>query len=455
MERIRQRWVAMARAGLHEGLRLMPVVTIGAIVGLMVEAVGWAVAAALLAYLGWHSVNLYRLDAWLRRGATVKPLPAVGRWRDVFDQVDRLYKRSHKRKLKLEKFFKIFRESTHRLPDGAVVLSPAWEIQWVNRKAQDMFGISAARDVGQRIDHFLRDPQFIQYLRRGDFVDSVTFQPFGQTHRWVCVHIIPFARDLLLLIARDVTGRQRLDAVHRDFVANVSHELRTPLTVLAGFIETMQADAALMAEWQAPVDAIHRQTARMQRMVEDLLFLARLDFSAQETSATTRLAMPGLIDAVLADARALSGGRHRITANVAASLTLVGHEDQIRAALSNLVFNAVCYTPEGGNIAVVWARRGSGAVLAVQDDGDGIPAHHLARLTERFYRVDTARSQASGGTGLGLSIVKQVLDAHGACLDITSEAGVGSCFRCVFPTVGMAQSASPAVAGQPSPGDRR
>ena len=227
------------------------------------------------------------------------------------------------------------------------------------------------------------------------------------------------------------------------------------MTVLAGFIETMQADAALMAEWQAPVDAIHRQTARMQRMVEDLLFLARLDFSAQETSATTRLAMPGLIDAVLADARALSGGRHRITANVAASLTLVGHEDQIRAALSNLVFNAVCYTPEGGNIAVVWARRGSGAVLAVQDDGDGIPAHHLARLTERFYRVDTARSQASGGTGLGLSIVKQVLDAHGACLDITSEAGVGSCFRCVFPTVGMAQSASPAVAGQPSPGDRR
>ena len=183
MERIRQRWVAMARAGLHEGLRLTPVVTIGAIVGLMVEAVGWAVAAALLAYLGWHSVNLYRLDAWLRRGATVKPLPAVGRWRDVFDQVDRLYKRSHKRKLKLEKFFKIFRESTHRLPDGAVVLSPAWEIQWVNRKAQDMFGISAARDVGQRIDHFLRDPQFIQYLRRGDFIDSVTFQPFNQTHQ--------------------------------------------------------------------------------------------------------------------------------------------------------------------------------------------------------------------------------------------------------------------------------
>ena len=446
MERTRQHWVAIAREGLHEGLRLIPIITIGAIVGIMVEAVGWGVAAALLGYLGWHRVNLYRLDAWLRLGTHIEPPPALGRWRDVFDRVDRLSRRSHKRKLKLERFLKIFRESTHRLPDGAVVLSSAWEIQWVNRKAQELFGISAVRDVGQRIDHFLRDPHFIQYLRRGDFVDSVTFQPFGQTHRWVCVHIIPSAGDLLLLIARDVTGRQRLDAVHRDFVANVSHELRTPLTVLAGFTETMQADAALMAEWQAPINAIHRQTARMRRIVEDLLFLARLDFGEQHASATTRLAMPGLVDAVLADARVLSDGRHQMTTDVAASPALVGHEDQIRALLSNLIVNAVRYTPEGGAIAVMWARRGSEAVLTVQDDGDGIPAHHLPRLTERFYRVDTARSQASGGTGLGLSIVKQVLEAHGAYLDITSEVGVGSRFQCVFPAVSVAQSASPTTA---------
>ena len=436
----RRRRVAGLRAVLREGVGLTPVVAIGVIAGVMVQAVGWGVAVALLGVLGWHRLNLYRLEAWLRMDNRTRPPHAVGRWGEVFKRVGRLRRRSRKRKLKLTQFFEIFRESTQALPDGAVVLNRDWEIQWVNRKAQAMFGIGSSRDAGQRIDHFLRDPAFIHYLRNGEFTDSVTFQPLGQTHRWVCVHIMPIAGDLLLLIARDVTEWWRLDTVYRDFVANVSHELRTPLTVIAGFIESMRADETLTAAWRAPVDAIHRQTARMQRIVEDLLFLAKLDFGAQETPAA-RFFMSGVVDAVLADARALSDGRHQITADVAASLALEGHEDQLRAVLSNLVFNAVRYTPVGGAITVVWAPQGTEAVLSVQDDGDGIPDHHLPRLTERFYRVDTARSRQSGGTGLGLSIVKHILDAHGARLEIASNVGQGSCFRCVFPSGVVAQTA--------------
>ena len=236
-----------------------------------------------------------------------------------------------------------------------------------------------------------------------------------------------------LVLSQDVTERERNEAMRRDFVANVSHEIRTPLTVLAGFIETMGSLPLTEVERRRVIELMGQQAARMQSLVADLLTLAQLEGSPRPSSDRWT-PVQRLLDQVSADAVALSGGRHKLVVRGGAGAELAGSETEFLSAISNLVTNAVRYTPAGGTVDIGWALRADGSgEVEVKDSGIGIDKQHLPRVTERFYRVDGSRSRDTGGTGLGLSIVKHVVQRHGGELEVRSEPGQGSSFKLHFP----------------------
>jgi two-component system, OmpR family, phosphate regulon sensor histidine kinase PhoR len=248
------------------------------------------------------------------------------------------------------------------------------------------------------------------------------------------LRITPFGerKKQRLVVGRDITKIYHLNMIRRDFVANASHELRTPLTVIAGFVESLQDAPSTPSGHRRPLTLMRNQADRMCCIIDDLLTLSRLEMhdSPEEQAIVD---VPDELRLILQEAQTLSAGRHCLEARVDEDLLLLGSQPELRSAFSNLVFNAVKHTPEGTHIEIVWQRDPFGARLSVEDNGPGIPAEHLPRLTERFYRVDRARSRESGGTGLGLAIVKHVLNRHEARLTIASEVGGGSVFACRFP----------------------
>ncbi|MGD8643965.1 MAG: phosphate regulon sensor histidine kinase PhoR, partial [Chromatiales bacterium] len=287
-----------------------------------------------------------------------------------------------------------------------------------------------------RISNLIRDPGFVNYLREGDFSGALeVWSPVDPDMR-LSLRMVPFGNKQSLLIARDVTHVVRLEQMRRDFVGNVSHELRTPLTVITGYLEALTDGEHVDPEdSQASLLQMKIQAERMRRIVQDLLMLTRLETGDQGPRQDSAVAIPAIASAIEEDARILSGEQgHRITLEAEAGLWLSGNPEELHSALSNLVSNAVRYTPPGGEIVIRWFADEQGAHFQVQDDGIGIEARHIPRLTERFYRVNTDRSRASGGTGLGLAIVKHVLQRHDARLRVESEPGVGSLFSCDFPS---------------------
>jgi len=390
---------------------------------------------ATLAYLAWHLRSLYLLERWLGRGARGDPPAGSGIWEEVYNGLYRLQQRHRKRKLKLADFLGRFRASTAAMPDATVVLRPSGEIEWFNEAAARLFGLRSPQDLGQRIDNLVRHPRFAAFLARGQYTEALELASPVDEQIMLAVNVVPYGGDQRLLVARDVTRIHRLEEMRRDFVANVSHELRTPLTVVGGFLETMADDGdEYTKKWGRSLELMREHTARMQRIVDDLLLLSRLETEKRGERVSELVSVPALVAAIQEEAVALSGAQqHYIHADIDRKLWLRGKETELRSAFSNLVSNAVRYTPKKGRIDIRWYADAAGAHFEVQDTGVGIEARHIPRLTERFYRADVARSRASGGTGLGLAIVKHVLERHGASLHITSAIGKGSTFCCDFP----------------------
>lgn len=402
--------------------------------------VGWllgmphgAFTLALMVYLGWHLYNLYRLERWYERRKISEPPHASGVWGEAFEHVYQLQRRNRQRKKKLAAILSRFKESTAAMPDATVVLTEDDHIEWFNKAAKRYLGLQTSQDVGQRIDNLIRHSRFSEFLARGDFTEPLEMVSPRDDQRHFSFRIVPYGNNQKLLVVRDVSRIKRLERMRSDFVANVSHELRTPLTVVSGYLENMVADEGEQtAQWGKCLHQMQGQTKRMTRLVEDLLMLSRLE-DEDRTAARDPVAVSALLASLVEDARTLSGNRqHSITLESDNSLWLRGSEKELGSAFSNLLFNAVQYTPDNGHIALRWYRDGDKACFEVCDDGVGIAIKHLHRLTERFYRVDAGRSREHGGTGLGLAIVKHVLDRHDAWLGIESQPGKGSVFRCVF-----------------------
>jgi two-component system phosphate regulon sensor histidine kinase PhoR len=392
-----------------------------------------AFVAALLAIVALNLHYVSMLLKWLRHPTPEAEPQGFGIWDEVFAALYRMLRRQRHSESQLTATLNDFRQASAAMPDGMVILDQGDRIEWCNPRAEQHFGLDCQRDTGQQITYLVRHPLFAEKLRAQNYGEPLTLRQSRGSDLILSVQIVPYGDRQKLVISRDITDLERVETMRRDFIANVSHELRTPLTVLGGFLETISdsrvADNDLL---RRSLPLMMDQARRMQNLIEDLLTLSRLE-SANTPLRDERVNVPDLVRALYHDAMALSAGRHRITINIECGNWLVGSEDELRSAFSNLIGNAIRYTPEGGEVAINWLRRGDEAVFAVRDDGIGIQPQHIPRLTERFYRVDRSRSRETGGTGLGLAIVKHVLNRHQGWLEVQSEPGRGSTFSARFP----------------------
>lgn len=416
-------------------LRRLALVFLGALLG------GWLTGhillvlwVAALGCLGWHLWRLYQLERWLNGDQDANPPPAGQLWGGIYAHIARLRRQSRKRKRKLSRLLEQFQQATAALPDAAVVLSDDDKLLWCNGASQSLLGLSPGRDVGLPIAHLVRHPNFVAFLNQRRYQDGVEFPSPVDDALLLNARIVPYGKKQRLLLVTDVSRIRRVEQMRRDFVANVSHELRTPLTVIIGYLETLvDSDNPELAHWRQPLRCMQQQSGRMLHILEDLLLLARLE-AQKERSPRKPVNVPALLADIAEDAIALSGEQgHNINLTADPQLWISGCEKELRSAFSNLVFNAVRYTPATGQIQIRWFADERLIYLEVEDNGEGIAPQHIPRLTERFYRINRDRSRSSGGTGLGLSIVKHVLNNHGGHLHITSELGVGSTFTCDFP----------------------
>jgi two-component system phosphate regulon sensor histidine kinase PhoR len=425
----------MSSAWIQEFWRLLGLALSMLFIGLLTGQTFFFLFLACLIYLGWHLYNLYRLERWFTHSKKFYPPEAPGIWGEVFYHFYRLQQRNRKRKRKLGVMLKRFQNSTAAMPDAAVVLGKNHEIEWLNKAAHQLFGLQSPQDKGKPITNFIRSPAFSHYLADGDETSSIQLASPVDPNMMLRVRVVPYAGNHQhLLLARDVTQIHRLEQIRSDFIANVSHELRTPLTVVNGFLETMRdAQDNCTKQWERPLLLMAQQTTRMRNIVDDLLLLSHLE-SEPATNMEQPVVVADMLHALCEEARILSGEQnHHITLEADEDVILYGHTEELRSAFSNLVFNAVRYTPKGGDIKVRWTQDSDGKHFQVSDTGEGIAPEHLPRLTERFYRVDVGRSRSQGGTGLGLAIVKHVLNRHQGRLRVESTVGEGSTFWCDFP----------------------
>mgnify|MGYP000025194053 FL=1 len=437
-------------------LSFLSLLAFGAAIGFSWSVMGdkqprslYVLLGALIAGLVWMLVDAwrgYRVRSWLRHGDLAMAPQMSGWWGIVLDRARKLL-RDRERSINAgEQRLKDFLSAIQASPNGVLMLDANAQIEWCNQTAATHLGIHPERDVMQRVGNLLRDPIFTAYMAVENPVDPVVIA--GHRHRVerpvrISVQRHRYGEGKQLLLTRDVTMLEQAEAMRRDFVANVSHEIRTPLTVMSGFVETLQTLPLSADEQKRYLALMAVQAVRMQGLVEDLLTLSRLEGSPIPNFVSA-IPLMGLVQTCESEARGLSDV---ITQGAAPQIiqfevnpwlveaSLMGEARELQSALSNLVSNAVRYTPAGGNIHVTVDQGTDGSLLiAVRDTGPGIAAEHLPRLTERFYRVDRSRSRESGGTGLGLAIVKHVMQRHGGSLSITSEVGQGSCFKLVFPS---------------------
>nr|WP_221344888.1 phosphate regulon sensor histidine kinase PhoR [Serratia proteamaculans] len=400
------------------------------LLGLIFGYLPWLLLASVLAALVWNFYNQLKLSHWLWVDRSMTPPPGRWSWEPLFYGLYQMQQRNRRRRRELALLIKRFRSGAESLPDAVVMTTVEGNIFWCNGLAQHLLGFRWPEDNGQHILNLLRYPEFSHYLQQQEFSRPLTLQ-LNNEH-YVEFRVMPYSEGQLLMVARDVTQMRQLEGARRNFFANVSHELRTPLTVLQGYLEMMsdeELDGSLRGK---ALGTMQEQTRRMDGLVKQLLTLSRIE-AAPNVEMNERVDIPLMLRVLQREAQSLSGGNHEITFRVNEQLKVFGNDDQLRSAVSNLVYNAVNHTPNGTNIEVSWQQTPNGAQFQVSDNGPGIAAEHIPRLTERFYRVDKARSRQTGGSGLGLAIVKHALSHHDARLEILSEQGIGTRFIFTLP----------------------
>ncbi|MDP2574721.1 phosphate regulon sensor histidine kinase PhoR [Vibrio penaeicida] len=408
----------------------LPWVVVGWIFGYM----PWLLLAATAIQLGWQLHNQVRLSTWLWDDKRLTPPAGTGMWESLFNGIYRIQQRQRKKRKELTNLIRRFRNGAESLPDAVVVFRGEGNIVWCNKLAQHLLGFRWPDDSGQPISNLIRTPDFIKYLNKQDFSEPLEMRSPLNVERILELRIVPYTEGEHLMVVRDVSQVKQLEGMRRNFFANVSHELRTPMTVLQGYLEMTQDPEMLVGPmWDKAHGVMTEQLNRMNSLVNQLLTLSKIE-AAPMHELDEVVNVPAMLEVLEKEASTLSGdNQHVLKFNVDPKLRVLGDEDQLRSAISNLVYNAVKYTPPGAEVAVQWRDTPDGPELKVSDTGDGIEPQHIHRLTERFYRIDKARSRETGGSGLGLAIVKHALSHHDSHLDIQSEVGKGSCFSFVLP----------------------
>ena len=412
-------------------------VALGLTFGAIFWSPSWAIVGGLMAVFVYHAHKLQQLDTWLKSDDRFAELPdSQGVWGRVFDRMEELQLKHFKSQQELTTSILRIQKSANALREGVVTVDANGALEWWNTSARKMLGLKKKQDRGAPLLHLLREPSFFRYYHHADFSQPIYIQSPVNPEQVLEVAVTAFAKGDNLLILRDMTDSIKLENMRRDFTGNVSHELRTPLTVIQGYLESFQLHHP---ELDTDVQKGHARmlvhTHRMTNLVQDLLVLSRLEESIDH-SKMVQLQMPPLLTLALSQGQELSQRLDKkvtINSAIKSQNNVLGIKAEILSVLTHLVNNAVKYTPHGGRIAVTYQVTDGQLCLSVADNGIGIGAQHLPRLTERFYRVDASRSSASGGTGLGLAIVNRIIERHKGSLDIISEEGQGSCFTCTFP----------------------
>lgn len=408
----------------------LPFAVVGYFLNLFFE-LSLAYCIGVLAY-NYH--EFIKLSHWLWNQRGIYPPQSYGLWSSIFEGIYTQQRRYIKKRNELSALVRRFRLGAESMPDAVVLFDEGRHIVWCNQLAQQMLALKWPTDKGNRLDNLIRLPEFIDYLDDKNYQTPFELVSPSNEQQILEVRVVPFEEEKWTLVVRDITQLHQLEQMRKDFIANVSHELKTPLTVMRGYLEmTPDKDAIDGAMWNRAHSMMLGQATRMEDLVGQLLSLSKLE--TEKTDFEPELVdVPALLNLLCEEAKSLSEDKHVIVADIDQDVSILGKESELRSAFSNLVFNAVRYTPEQGKIAIKWYKTRSGkAKFSVTDSGVGIEQSHIPRLTERFYRVDEARARQTGGAGLGLSIVKHALSHHQSKLEITSEVGVGSCFSFQFP----------------------
>ena len=411
------------------GLTLLAALVLGFATGYI--ALAFAITVGI--YAAIQVWNLVRLERWLRRRRIENPPDFSALWGEVVAIVSRIYRRKQFHRARVTALLREFRRLTTAMPEGAVLLGPEHEILWFNHRAAEWLGLRRKRDFGIRVENLVRHPDFVEYLHSDAPGEGVVVQDASDINRWFSFHVVRTGMaERQLLMVRDVSREQQLQSMRRDFVANASHELRSPLTVITGYLDALADDQKLDPTWSAPILEMRRQAERMSTIIRDLLELSKLE-SGERPLEEEPIDVPGMLALLRKETLALEHRPHEVRLTLESQEWLKGVESEVHSIVSNLVSNAVKYTPPQGEIELRWWTDEDGGHIAVRDTGVGIAAEHIPRLTERFYRVDSGRSRDLGGSGLGLAIVRHALQRHDATLTIDSVEGRGSTFTCHFP----------------------
>lgn len=401
-------------------------------VGVLFDNILYTLLIGSFFLLGKHYYELVKLINWLWLNKQ-HPLPlTINSWECIFNGLFRLQQEYHLKHNQVLRLLAKYRQAAKAVPDAAIILNEKNDILWCNQLARKMLGIIFPQDLGQRLDNLIRHPDFIYYLNQGDFNEPFEFPSPVVAELLLECRIISYGGEYLLLIIRDVTRLRQLENMRKNFVANVSHELKTPLTVLQGYLEIMTDSADINRPESKSLAVMTQQTQRMQAMVEQLLILSKIE-DEPVINYGQSINMPFFMKKLSNEATTLAAEKHKLTFYCDSSINPFGNELQLASACSNLISNAIKYTPAPGEIEVRWEKVIHGGKFSVVDNGLGIENQHIPRLTERFYRIDSARSRTNGGSGLGLAIVKHALKHHHSLLEVNSVPNQGSCFSFTIP----------------------
>lgn len=418
----------------NEFNRFIFVLLIGGGAGWFAGQPGWGVAIMAVLFGVRMLLRTRELARWVLLDNDNAPPDSGSIWGNVYDHLQKKDKQQQSRLNALLELVDLARQSTNALKDAVVVVNQDNELEWWNNPAQTLLGLRRETDRGQQVTNLLRDPRFIRYFHQRQYDTELEIPSPVSKDILLQIQTVVFGDNNRLLVVRDITRLHNLEQTRKDFVANVSHELRTPLTVIKGYLETF-IDLIDPAQKQLlrGLQQMQQQAHRMELLVSDLLLLSKLETQNKNQPAKA-VGISHLIRQIYQDALALNEDKkHTITLCIDNENAMLGFESELRSAFSNLVVNAVKYTPSEGELTIRWHVDNQGAYFSVSDNGVGIEPHHIPRLTERFYRADASRNSKTGGTGLGLAIVKHVLIHHDAHLEIISELGEGSTFSCHFP----------------------
>jgi len=414
--------------------RFALILVVGLLLGWMTSYWQASLIVSLIIYIIWLLYKIQQLHNWLEKGGKIKDVADNdGIWERITYHILNTKKKSEKRKMRMSKLLKRFQGIITSLPYATVVLNGNNEIDWANKASAHLLGIKLETDRGQRLENLLRIPK-VQNLLDENQQKEIEVSMLQDKQSKLAIQLIPIEKDLKLLIARDISERVSLQEMRKNFIANASHELRTPLTVIAGYLEIMQADNGLSDNLKQAVTSAAGQATRMQCIIEDLLTLSRLESSELDDHKIENIHVAKLIKTIAKNEAAIDKQAHILKLDIDENLCVNGIESEIASVFTNLIHNAIRYTPEKTEINISWKTNASGyAVFSVKDNGNGLAAEHLSHLTERFYRVDKGRSQDKGGTGLGLAIVQHIVNRHKGQLDIQSEIGKGAEFSVILP----------------------